>query len=94
MHYICTVWIHSDQIMHCQLVFYVQTSQIMHICTSQKIAGGAFDEDDDKDGGASDEDDKITQAGDLGRMAEIDEALDVKDLGWEAIDTCKVWSAR
>ena len=66
----------------------------MHICTSQKIAGGAFDEDDDKDGGASDEDDKITQAGDLGRMAEIDEALDVKDLGWEAIDTCKVWSAR
>ena len=34
MHYICTVCINSDQIMHCQLVFYVQTSQIMHICTA------------------------------------------------------------
>ena len=29
MHYICTVWIHSYQIMHCQLVFYVQMSQII-----------------------------------------------------------------
>ena len=31
MNYICIFLNHSDQIMHCQLVFYVQTSQIMHI---------------------------------------------------------------